>query len=291
MAETNKISKTIIFSVLTVIAILAGLAIFDLSHDWTDSDKEKHYAADAIYPFKWEYKVCDEIHLDSAGSRTLVMNFNYDTYKCEEMNEHHDCTLWSNKLYTHPKIAYMKGWKDVDRTNLIFMEYDYDSTGRVKRVIRREVLESAVYIERRTIRYDGDRVYQHLTEAFSMTKEKGIEPYSVSTHRFKYKGDKLDSIFIKYKRSSDVLDTAYSCAEDNPSECYTGPNSTMVPSSVVELIYEHLSDPGSDKSLYEKLEYYVGSGKEMEKVIKYCRDEDFSFEIREALPESNYPEK
>ena len=78
-----------------------------------------------------------------------------------------------------------------------------------------------------------------------------------------------------------MVEVTHSCENENPLECYTGPNATFNPYSASEIIYESFRD----RKLFEKFDTTDSTMR----VIKYCQDEDFSFEIREALPKSNYP--
>lgn len=288
MAETNKISKTIIFSILTVVVILAGLAIFDLSHDWSDKVKEDHYAADAIFPFKWEYKVCDEVWIDSNGTRVKVVNFEYDTWECTKLNEHHDCEVWHRKNCTNPKLAFMKGWKNVEEETDIKLSYTYDTSGNVLRVIEEEDWHGRTLIYDRAIKYDGHKISAMVTQYYTVKDGKVEDTLSLRFDKYKYREGKIDSVFVKIIDSNRKMsEVAKSCDKENPLECYTGPNVTFNHYSATELLYEQLLSGDEDRKLLEKFDTTDSTMR----VIKYCYDEDFSFEIREALPKSNYPGK
>ena len=286
MADETK-KPYLLFIVLGLI-VVALLASIDLSGVWKDyKEHERDFTAhDAIFPFKWNYKLCDEVHIDSLGHRVRVVSQDYSTASCERRDDHQNCTAWLVKTYTNPTIAYMKGWKNADEQELNLHEYTYDSLGRPTRVIVRENSRdtSFKFVRDRAVKYDGKgRVIEMLTNNYA------DELLGVDHFRYTYYEDKVDSIFMKINRKGKIDEWTVSCRANfqaDPS-CYYGPNPTFEPHSISELIYEHLAT--SDKDLYEKFETVESYPAGRLKTIKYCSDHDFSFEIREALPKSNYP--
>ena len=125
-----------------------------------------------------------------------------------------------------------------------------------------------------------------MTQYYTVKDGKVEDTLSLRIEKYKYKNDKVDSVFVKViDANREMAEVARSCENENPLECYTGPNATFNPYSASELVYEHLR-PGEDAhKLFEKFDTTDSTMR----VIKYCHDEDFSFEIREALPKSNYP--
>ena len=286
MADEAK--KPYLLIVVLGIIVVALLASIDLSGVWK-SDKEpvRDYTAhDAIFPFKWDYKICDEVWIDSNGTRVKVVNFSYDTWECTKQNEHHDCEVWHRKNYTHPKLAYMKGWKNVEEESDIKLSYNYDTTGNVLRVIEEEVWHGRTLIYDRAIKYDGHKIAAMVTQYFTVKDGKVEDTLSLRIDKYKYKDGKVDSVFVKIKdKDKKMVEVTHSCENENPLECYTGPNATFNPYSASELVYEHLRQGEEEPKLFEKFDTTDSTMR----VIKYCQDEDFSFEIREALPKSNYP--
>ena len=282
MADEQK--KPYLLIVVLGIIVVALLASIDLSGVWK-SDKEpvRDYTAhDAIFPFKWDYKICDEVWIDSNGTRVKVVNFDYDTWECKKLNEQHDCEVWHRKHCTNPKLAYMKGWKNVEAESEIKMSYTYDTTGNVLRVIEEEEWNGRNLIYDRAIKYDGHKIAAMVTQYFTVKDGKIEDTLSLRIDKYKYKDGKVDSVFVKIiDANKEMGEVARSCENENPIECYTGPNATFKPYSTSELIYEQFQD----RKLFEKFDTTDSTMR----VIKYCHDEDFSFEIREALPESNYP--
>ena len=286
MADEQK--KPYVLIVVLGIIVVALLASIDLSGVWK-SDKEpvRDYTAhDAIFPFKWDYKICDEVWIDSNGTRVKVVNFSYDTWECTKQNEHHDCEVWHRKNYTHPKLAYMKGWKNVEEESDIKLAYNDDTTGNVLRVIEEEVWHGRTLIYDRAIKYDGHKIAAMVTQYFTVKDGKVEDTLSLRIDKYKYKDGKVDSVFVKIKdKDKKMVEVTHSCENENPLECYTGPNATFNPYSASELVYEHLRQGEEEPKLFEKFDTTDSTMR----VIKYCQDEDFSFEIREALPKSNYP--
>jgi hypothetical protein len=286
MADEAK--KPYLLIVVIGIIVVALLASVDLSGVWK-SDKEPvrdHTAHDAIFPFKWDYKVCDEVWIDSTGARVKVVNFDYDTWECTKQNEHHDCEVWHRKNYTHPKLAYMKGWKNVEEESDIKLSYSYDTTGNKLRVIQEEEWHGRTLIYDRAIKYDGHKIAAMLTQYFTVKDGKVEDTLSLRIDKYKYKDGKVDSVFVKMiDANREMAEGAGSCENENPLECYTGPNAAFNPYSASELVYEHLHKGEEEPNLFEKFDTTDSTMR----VLKYCHDEDFSFEIREALPKSNYP--
>ena len=286
MADEAK--KPYLLIVVLGIIVVALLASIDLSGAWKgDKEPVRDYTAhDAIFPFKWYYKVCDEVWIDSNGTRVKVVNFDYDTWECTKLNEQHDCEVWHRKNYTHPKLAFMKGWKNVEEESDIKLSYNYDTTGNILRVIQEEEWHGRTLIYDRAIKYDGHKISAMLTQYFTVKDGKVEDTLSLRLDKYKYKNDKLDSVFVKMiDANREMAEVARSCENENPLECYTGPNAAFDPYSASELVYEHLRPGDEDHKLFEKFDT-TDNGM---RVIKYCHDEDFSFEIREALPKSNYP--
>lgn len=285
MADEQK--KQYLLIVVLGIIVVALLASIDLSGVWKSDKQERDFTAhDAIFPFKWNYKLCDEVHIDSLGHRVRVVSQEHSTASCERRDEHQNCTAWLVQNYTNPAIAYMKGWKDADKQELNLHEYTYDSLGRPTRVVVHENSRdtSFKFVRDRAIKYDGKgRVIEMLTNNYAE------ELVGADHVRYTYYEDKVDSIITKINRKGKIDEWRVSCRSNfqaNPS-CYYGPNPTFEPHSISELIYEHLAT--SDRDLYEKFETVESYPAGRLKTVKYCSDHDFSFEIREALPKSNYP--
>lgn len=285
MADEQK--KPYLLIVVLGIIVVALLASIDLSGVWK-SDKEpvRDYTAhDALFPFKWDYKVCDEVWIDINGARVKVVNFEYDTWECTKQNDYHDCEVWHRKDYTNPKLAFMKGWTNVEHESDIKMTYNYDTLGNVLRVIKEEEWPGRTLIYDRAIKYDGHKIAATVTQFFTVKDDKVEDTLSLRINKYKYKDGKLDSVYVKLIEEKNLHEAAWSCETENPLECYTGPNATFNPYSASELVYEHLRPGDEGHKLFEKFDTVDSTMR----VIKYCHDNDFSFEIREALPKSNYP--
>ena len=156
MADETK--KPYLLIVVLGIIVVALLASIDLSGVWKSEEPVRDFTAhDAIFPFKWDYKVCDEVWIDSNGTRVKVVNFDYDTWECTKLNEHHECEVWHRKHYTNPKLAFMKGWKNVEAESDIKMSYSYDTLGNMLRVIQEEDWHGRTLIYDRAIKYDDTR--------------------------------------------------------------------------------------------------------------------------------------
>lgn len=285
MADETK--KPYLLIVVLGIIVVALLASIDLSGVWKSEEPVRDYTAhDAIFPFKWDYKVCDEVWIDSNGTRVKVVNFDYDTWECTKLDEHNNCEVWHRKNYTHPKLAYMKGWKNVEEESDIKLSYNYDTTGNILRVIEEENWNGRTLIYDRAVKYDGHKIAAMVTQYFTVKDGKVEDTLSLRIDKYKYKDDNVDSVFVKIiDPDKKISEVAQSCENENPLECYTGPNATFNPYSASELVYEHLRPADEDHKLFEKFDTTDSTMR----VIKYCHDEDFSFEIREALPKSNYP--
>ena len=287
MAEEHGIGKTAIMGFLGVIVIIAVLAFIDLTRDGQIDTDDK--TADAIFPFKWSYKMCDEVYIDSLGHRVKVVSQDYSTATCERRDDHHNCTAWIVQKYTNPTIAYMKGWKNADEQELNIQEYKYDSLGRPTRVVVHENARdtSFKFTRDRAIKYDGKgRVIEMLTNNY--TEEELLGADNV---RYTYYEDKVDSIVLRVSRNRKISEYRVSCKTNYEADpaCYYGPNPTFDPHSIMELIYEHMAT--TDKDLYEKFEF-VDSFTEGRLTTKlYCSEKDFSYAIKNALPRSNYPLK
>ena len=284
---SNETKKPYLLMIVLGAIVIALLASIDLSGVW-NSNKEsvKDYTAhDAIFPFTWDFKICDEVWIDSNGTRVKVVNFEYDTWECTNQNEHHDCEVWHRKNYTHPKLAYMKGWTDVEHESDIKMSYTYDTVGNVLRVIEEEEWQGRTLIHDRALKYDGHKIAAMITQFFTVKDGKVEDTLSLRHDRYTYKDGKLDSVYVKIiDAKKELLESARSCEVNNPLECYTGPNATFNPYAASELVYEHLR-AGYDDKMFEKF----NTTDSTMRIIKYCHDADFSFEISEALPKSNYP--
>ena len=153
-------------------------------------------------------------------------------------------------------------------------------------VIEEEVWHGRTLIYDRAIKYDGHRIAAMVTQYFTVKDGKVEDTLSLRIDKYKYKNGKVDSVFVKIKdKDKKMVEVTHSCDNENPLECYTGPNATFNPYSASELVYEHLRQGEEEPKLFEKFDTTDSTMR----VIKYCQDEDFSFEIREALPKSNYP--
>lgn len=89
-----------------------------------------------------------------------------------------------------------------------------------------------------------------------------------------------------WRQNGDTASRVEKCSEKRMIECVIGTDleAKFVPTSVNERIYEE-SRREVDRMLWEKFEEKNGSMT----VLKYCDEEDFSYEISKALPRSNYP--
>lgn len=287
MIEEHRITRGLVLTVLIAILVVGGLAYLDITGQHNKILAGNSKEADAIFPFKWSYKMCDEVYIDSLGHRVRVVSQSNSTYTCERRDEHRNCTAWTVKVYTNPTIAYMKGWKDADRQELNTHEYTYDSLGRPIRVIVRENMfdTNFKFVRDRAIKYDGKgRVIEMLTNNYTFDEALGSEQV-----RYTYYDNKVDSIIHKINRDGRISQHRVSCRANYQADpsCYYGPNPTFEPHSIVELIYEHLAT--TDRDLYEKFEFVDSFPEGRLRTLKYCHEEDYSWAIRNALPKSNYP--
>lgn len=274
-----------------ICAILVILARIDLSGNWKKIPAENpginKATKDAIFNFAWYVKMCDEVHIDSLGARVKVMQHSYNTETCEHFNEHHDCTVWRDDHFTFPKLAMMKGWENATKITHDTLKYTYDSTGKATRVIRKRLEDRGYILEDRAIKYDSkNRVVQTTTTSVGMIDGKKIGSHARLV-KYKYAGSSLDEVFTKvWDSNGDTASRVEKCSEKRMLECVIGTDqeAKFVPTSVNERIYEEAGDADSRK-LWEKFEEKNGSMT----VLKYCNDEDFSYEISRAIPRSNYP--
>lgn len=276
---------------LVICAVIATLATIDLSGVWKKASEAKtgvnKETSDAIFDFAWYVKMCDEVHIDSLGARVKVMQHSYNTETCVHFNDHHDCTVWRDNHFTFPKLAMMKGWENATKITYDTLKYTYDSLGNATRVIRKKEEDRGYILEDRAVKYDSkSRVVQTTTISVGVIDGKKIER-SVRLVKYKYSGDSLDEVFAKiWLQNGDTASRVEKCSEKRMLECVIGTNqeAKFVPTSVNERIYEEAGDVASRK-LWEKFEEKNGSVT----VLKYCNDEDFSYEISRAIPRSNYP--
>lgn len=276
---------------LVICALIAILATIDLSGIWKKIPAENpginKATKDAIFNFAWDVKMCDEVHIDSHGARVKVMQHSYNTETCEHFNEHHDCTVWRDNHFTFPKLAMMKGWENATKITYDTLKYTYDSIGNATRVIKKRPEDRGYILEDRAIKYDSkNRVIQTTTTSVGVIDGKKIES-STRLIKYKYTDDALDEVFTRVLLpKGDTASRIEKCSEQHMIECTIGPDkeAKFVPTSVIERIYEESRD-AADRKLWEKFEEKNGNMT----VLKYCHDEDFSFEISKALPRSNYP--
>lgn len=276
---------------LVICAVIATLATIDLSGVWKKASEAKvgvnKETSDAIFNFAWYVKMCDEVHIDSLGARVKVMQHSYNTETCEHFNEHHDCTVWRDNHFTFPKLAMMKGWENATKITYDTLRYTYDSLGNATRVIKKIQEDDGYILEDRAIKYDSkNRVVQMTTTDVEIIKGKTIDRSSRLV-KYKYSGDSLDEVFTKvWLQNGDTASRVQKCSEKRMIECVIGTDqeAKFVPTSVNERIYEE-SRRDVDRMLWEKFVEKSGSVT----VLKYCNDEDYSYEISRAIPRSNYP--
>ena len=276
---------------IVICALIAILATIDLSGVWKRVPAAKvgilNETSDAIFNFAWDVKMCDEVHIDSLGARVKVMQHAYNTETCEHFNEHHDCTVWRDDHFTFPKVAMMKGWENATKITYDTLKYTYDSLGNATRVIKKRQEDGGYIIYDRAVRYDSkSRVVQTTTTSVGMIDGKKIESSSRLV-KYKYADDALDEVFTKvWLPNGDTASRVEKCSEKRMFECAIGTDleAKFVPTSVNERIYEE-SRREADRMLWEKFEEKNGSMT----VLKYCNDEDYSYEIYKAIPRSNYP--
>lgn len=274
-----------------ICAILVILARIDLSGNWKKIPAENpginNATKDAIFNFAWDVKMCDEVHIDSLGARVKVMQHAYNTETCELFNEHHDCTVWRDNHFTFPKVAMMKDWENATKITYDTLKYTYDSTGNATRVIRKRQEDRGYILEDRAVKYGSkSRVVQTTTTSVGILDGKKIESSSRLV-KYKYAGDSLEEVFTKvWLPNGDTASRVEKCSENRMIECVIGTDleAKFVPTSVNERIYEE-SRNEVDRELWEKFEEKNGS----RTVLKYCNDEDYSYEISKAIPRSNYP--
>ena len=276
---------------LVICALIAILATIDLSGIWKKVPDKKvginKESKDAIFNFAWDVKMCDEVHIDSLGARVKVMQHSYNTETCERFNEHHDCEVWRDNHFTYPKLAMMKGWDNATKVTYDTVKYTYDSLGNATRVIKIQNDGDRDVRYDRAVKYDGkNRVSEMTTRAYGKYQGKKIEE-ATRVVKYKYNGDSLESVFEKvWLPNGDTASRTQTCSEHKLLECAIGTTqeAKFVPTSVIERIYEESRNDG-DKKLWEKFEEKNGSMT----ILKYCNDEDFSYEISKAIPRSNYP--
>lgn len=274
--------------ICALIAILITINLSGILKKTPDKNPGINKATtDAIFNFAWDVKMCDEVHIDSLGARVKVIQHTYNTETCEHFNEHHDCTVWRDNHFTFPKLAMMKGWENATKITYDTLKYTYDSIGNAIRVIKKRQEDGGYILEDRAIKYDSkNRVVQTTTTEVGKIDGKKIEGYTRLV-KYKYTDDALDEVFTKVLLpNGDTASRVEKCSEKHMIECTIGPDqeAKFVPTSVDERIYEESRD-NSDRKLWEKFEEKNGSMT----VLKYCNDEDFSYEIAKALPRSNYP--
>ena len=287
----EKTPKHFLIIGIIICAMIAILATIDLSGVWKNTPTGKVWilkeTSDAIYNFAWDVKMCDEVHIDSLGARVKVMQHSYNTETCEHFNEHHDCTVWRDNHFTFPKLAMMKGWDNATKITYDTLKYTYDSIGNATRVIKKRPEDRGYILEDRAIKYDSkNRVIQMTTTSVGIIDGKKIES-STRLIKYKYTDDALDEVFTRVLLpNGDTASRVEKCSEKHMIECTIGTDqeAKFVPTSVIERIYEESRD-AKDKKLWEKFEEKNGNMT----ILKYCNDEDFSFEISKALPRSNYP--
>lgn len=287
----EKTPKHFLIIGIAICAMIAILATIDLSGVWKNTPTGKvgilKETSDAIYNFAWDVKMCDEVHIDSLGARVKVMQHSYNTETCEHFNEHHDCTVWRDNHFTFPKLAMMKGWENATKITYDTLKYTYDSIGNATRVIKKRPEDRGYILEDRAIKYDSkNRVIQTTTTSVGIIDGKKIES-TTRLIKYKYTDDALDEVFTRVLLpNGDTASRVEKCSEKHMIECTIGTDqeAKFVPTSVIERIYEESRD-AKDKKLWEKFEEKNGSMT----VLKYCNDEDFSYEISKALPRSNYP--
>ncbi len=277
---------------IIICALISILATIDLSGIWKEAPLAGKVGiiketSDAIYNFAWDVKMCDEVHIDSLGARVKVMQHSYNTETCEHFNEHHDCTVWRDNHFTFPKLAMMKGWENAEKVTYDTLKYTYDSIGNATRIIKKRPEDRGYILYDRAIKYDSkNRVVQMTTTEVGIIDGKKIESVT-RLIKYKYTDDALDEVFTRVLLpKGDTASRIEKCSEKHMIECKIGTDQTakFAPTSVIERIYEESRDD-SDKKLWEKFEEKNGSMT----VLKYCNDEDFSYEISKALPRSNYP--
>lgn len=86
MAEEHGITKNVIWSVITLLIAVGGLAYLDLS-------REKKESAPEV-----PYQLTSEVRIDSLG-QVRVFSQDYSSATCERMNDQHNCTAWVIKNY------------------------------------------------------------------------------------------------------------------------------------------------------------------------------------------------
>jgi hypothetical protein len=276
---------------LVICAVIAILATIDLTGVWKKTPEAKvgvyKETSDAIFNFDWYVKMCDEVHIDSLGARVKVMQHSYNTETCVLFNDHHDCTVWRDDHFTFPKLAMMKGWENATKVTYDTLKYTYDSLGNATRVIKKSQEDGGYILRDRAVKYDSKgRVVQTTTTAVGIIKGKTIER-SARLVKYKYAGDSLDEAFTKvWLPNGDTASRVQKCSEKRMIECAIGTDleAKFIPTSVNERIYEEARND-SDRELWEKFEEKNGNTT----VLKYCDEEDFSYEISKALPRSNYP--
>lgn len=89
MAEEHGITKNVIWSVITLLIIVGGLAYLDLSREKTETAPEE------------SYKMTSEVRIDSLGVK--VFSQDYSSATCERMNDQRHCTAWVIRNYMKVK--------------------------------------------------------------------------------------------------------------------------------------------------------------------------------------------
>jgi hypothetical protein len=112
----------------------------------------------------------------------------------------------SNFFYRYDSLDHLREWIEIDReedeqSNVILMQYKYDSVGHMDSIIEKEgslkynlgirqmdtIYKSTVI---RSIRYAGDR----MSAVITYTNNNREQTIAASTYKYKYKEDKLDQV-------------------------------------------------------------------------------------------------